>query len=32
MDVIIKQEENSELPVICELIEKAFADMQESAH
>lgn len=30
MDIIIKQEENSELPVICNLIEVAFADMQES--
>ena len=32
MDIIISQEENSELPVICNLIEAAFADMQESDH
>ena len=32
MDIIIKQEENTELPVICKLIEKAFADMPESDH
>ena len=32
MDIIIRQEENSELPVICKLIEKAFADMPESDH
>ena len=30
MDIIIKQEENTELPVICNLIEAAFANMQES--
>lgn len=32
MNIIIKQEENSELPVICKLIEKTFADMPESDH
>lgn len=32
MDIIIKQEENTELPVICKLIETAFADMSESDH
>ena len=32
MDIRIKQEENTELPVICNLIEKVFADMQESDH
>ena len=32
MDIIIKQEENTELPVICNLIEAAFANMQESDH
>jgi predicted N-acetyltransferase YhbS len=32
MDIIIRQEENSELPVICKLIEKAFADMLASDH
>ena len=31
-DIIIKQEENTELPVICNLIEAAFANMQESDH
>lgn len=31
MDIIIKQE-NTELPVICNLIEAAFADMQGSDH
>lgn len=32
MNIRISQEENSELPVICNLIEAAFADMQESDH
>ena len=32
MDIIIQQEENTELPVICNLIEAAFANMQESDH
>lgn len=31
MDIIIKQE-NTELPVICNLIEAAFANMQGSDH
>ena len=32
MDVKIMQEEITELPSICKLIESAFADMQESDH
>lgn len=32
MDIIIRQEENTDLPVIYNLIEAAFADMQESDH
>ena len=32
LKLTISQEENSELPVICNLIEIAFADMQESDH
>lgn len=32
MDVRIMQEGNTELPVICKLIEAAFADIQESDH
>ena len=32
MNIRIKQEENTELPAICKLIEAAFADMQESDH
>lgn len=32
MNIRIKQEENTELPSICNLIEAAFADMQESDH
>ena len=32
MDIRIKQEENTELPVTRKLIEKAFADMPENDH
>ena len=32
MNIRIKQEENTELPAICKLIEAAFADMPESDH
>ena len=32
MDIKIQQAENRELPAIYKLIEKAFADMQESDH
>lgn len=32
MGIIIRQENSTELSVICNLIEKAFADMPESDH
>lgn len=32
MNIRIRQEESTELPAICKLIEVAFADMQESDH
>lgn len=32
MDIEIGQEEESDLPAICKLVETAFADMQESDH
>ena len=32
MNIRIRQEESTELPAICKLIEAAFADMQESDH
>lgn len=32
MDIKIDQEENTELPVICKLIETAFSNMEESDH